>query len=282
MCAAGFMNDFKGDSTEDPRLSEEIRQLRMEFGDRADNVAALRADKLFHDGDFVAGARWLKIFRMMAMEHGIEATRHRCMIYAGSPALHLQRLARVIREKLHANYRCLYMNSPAMVAGLRSNLAALGVDVVHEVEKTALALSSDQGHLDNGAFVPNRMLKALDEGVERAQDDGYAGLWASGDMSWEFGPKGDFDKLIEYELGLEEIFRKRPTLEGVCQYHADTLPPHVLRQGLVCHPARFVSETLSQLNPHFLPAPFSARRYAASAELNEFVNEIIGAPRGRA
>ena len=283
MCAAGFRDeDREGHPQGDAGLIEEVRQLKMEFGDRADNVAALRADKLFRDGDFVAGTRWLKIFRMMAMAPGIEAIRHRCMIYAGSPSLHLQGLASVMREKLRANRRCLYLNSPAMVAGLRSSLAALGVDVVHEVEKTALVLSSDQSHLDNGRFVPNRMLKALDAAIDRAREDGFDGLWASGDMTWEFGPMGDFDKLIEYELGLEEIFRKRPTLEGVCQYHADTLPPHVLRQGLVCHPARFVSETLSQVNPHFLPAPFAAALYAARAEVDEFVSGIIGSPQGRA
>ena len=283
MCAAVFRDEERdGDPQDDPSLIEEVKQLRMEFGDKADNVVALRADKLFRDGDFVAGSRLLKIFRMMAMAHGVEATRHRCMIYTGSPSQQLQGLARVMRAKLCANQRCLYLNSPPMVAGLRSCLAALGVDVVHEVEKTALELSSDQAHLDNGVFIPDRIHKALDEAVDRAQEDGFDGLWASGDMTWEFGPSGDFDKLIEYELGLEAIFRKRPTLHGVCQYHADTLPAHVLRQGLVCHPARFVSETLSQLNPHYLPAPFSAPRYAARAEVDEFVNGIIGAPQGSA
>jgi MEDS: MEthanogen/methylotroph, DcmR Sensory domain len=283
MCAARSMReDGEGVPRDELSLLEEVKQLRMEFGDRADNVAALRADKLFRDGDFVAGSRWLKIFRMIAMTRGVEGTRHRCMIYAGSPSLQLDGLARVMRAKLSANHRCLYLNSPPMVAGLRSYLAALGVDVVHEVEKSALVLSSDQAHLDNGVFIPDRMLKALDEAVSRALEDGFAGLWASGDMTWEFGPKGDFGKLIEYELGLEEIFRKRPTLEGVCQYHADTLPPQVLRQGLVCHPARFVSETLSQLNPHYLPAPFPAALYAANDEVDAFVNEIIGTPQGSA
>ena len=33
----------------------------------------------------------------------------------------------------------------------------------------------------------------------RALDDGYSGLWATGDMSWEFGPAKDFSMLLEYE-----------------------------------------------------------------------------------
>jgi hypothetical protein len=179
--------------------------------------------------------------------------RHRCFIYAGSPARQLRAIARVMRAKLSANYRCLYLNSPPMVAGIRSYLAASGVDVIGEIDKAALVLSFDQGHLQDDVFVPDRMLGMLDDAVAQALDDGFDGLWASGDMSWEFGPERDFSKLVEYERGLERIFSKRPTLYGVCQYHSDTLPSHVLRQGLECHPAVFVSETLSQLNPQYLP-----------------------------
>ena len=69
MCAA----EFAGARAENSSLFEEVKQLEIEFGDRADKVAALRADKLFRDGDFVAGARWLKIFRMIAMAHRIQS-----------------------------------------------------------------------------------------------------------------------------------------------------------------------------------------------------------------
>ena len=201
--------------------------------------------------------------------------RHQCLIYAGSPSDQLGSLARVIREKLGANYRCLYFNTAPMVAGLRSYLAANGVDVVDEVSNSKLVLSSEQAHLEDGFFSPGRMLSMLDEAVDRAVADGYRGLWTSGDMTWEFGPKRDFAKLIEYEFGLEEIFRKRPNLCGVCQYHVDTLPAHVLQQGLVCHPARFVSETLSQLNPYYAQAQSAAARNAASHDVAAFVGDII-------
>lgn len=205
-----------------------------------------------------------------------ELPRHRCLIYAGSPADQLGSLARVIREKLRANYRCLYFNTAPMVAGLRSYLAAEDVDVADKVNRGILVLSSEQAHLADGVFLPGRMLSMLNDAVHRAVADGYRGLWASGDMTWELGPKRDFAKLIEYEFGLEEMFLKWPNLCGVCQYHADTLPTHVLQQGLVCHPTRFVSDTLSQLNPHYAQTPAATARNAASHDVADFVGDIIG------
>ena len=178
--------------------------------------------------------------------------RHQCLVYEGSPAVHLPALASLIRQKLKENTRCLYLNSPPMVAGLGSYLFAAGVDVSQEVMKGRLVLSSDQGHLQNGRFDIDRMLQMLTDEVDRALNEGYQGLWASGDMSWEFGPEKDFYKLLEYERRLEELFLKHPTISGICQYHTDTLPPETVQQGLSTHPATFINETLSQLNPNYV------------------------------
>jgi MEDS: MEthanogen/methylotroph, DcmR Sensory domain len=94
--------------------------------------------------------------------------------------------------------------------------------------------------------------------------EGYEGLWATGDMSWEFGPQKDFSKLLEYETRLEEFFREHPTISGICQYHADTLPREVLSQGLLTHPSIFINETLSRINPHYLQATNSELDSAAN------------------
>ena len=177
--------------------------------------------------------------------------RHQCLIYGGSPAAYLPDLASVIRDKLTQNHRCLYLNSPPMVTGLRSYLFARGVDVLKEITKGSLVLSSDNGHLVNGNFDMDRMLAMLTDAVSQAMKDGFQGLWATGDMSWEFGPKKDFSKLLEYEWRLEEMFRKHPTLSGICQYHTDTLPLETVRQGLVTHRAIFINETLTRINSHY-------------------------------
>jgi hypothetical protein len=164
----------------------------------------------------------------------------------------LPALANVVHQKLKENYRCLYLNSPPMVAGMNCCLAAKGVDVAAEVQRGSLLFSADQTHLTNGRFEIESMIRALEAGVEQALKDGYKGLWATGDMSWEFGSSRDFAKLLEYEWRLEQLFQKQPGLSGICQYHRETLPVEVMRQALLTHHSLFVNETLSRVNPQYV------------------------------
>jgi len=180
--------------------------------------------------------------------------RHQCLIYRGAPTAQLASLALMIRKKLQQNYRCLYLNSPEMVAGMYSYLTSSGLNVHQAAVEGRLILSSSQSHLTNGVFDADCMLAMLKEAYDLALKDGYAGLWASGDMAWEFGPARDYEKLVEYERGLEEFFHSHPNLMGVCQYHQDVLPPEVVEEGLHLHPGIFVNETLSRINPQYIAA----------------------------
>jgi hypothetical protein len=202
------------------------------------------------------------------------APRHQCLIYKGAPSKHLPALAEAMREKLQQNYRCLYLNSPPMVAGLRSYLAAAGVDVAQEVARGRLILSSDQQHLADGSFDIDRMLRTLENLLDNALRDGYAGLWAVGDMTWELGPELDPARLLEYEWRLETLFHQRPELGGICQYHADTLPRSLMRQSLLVHPSIFVNETLSLINPHYLYSEEHAHQPAHAAHLDAAVARL--------
>lgn len=120
-----------------------------------------------------------------------------------------------------------------MVAGIRSCLAAIGVDVEGEVAKARLILSSESNGCADGGFDVDTMLNMLEDALDQALSDGYKGLWATGDMTWEFGSDKNFVKLMEYEYRLEELFCKREELCGVCQYHQDTLPLEVPGQALL-------------------------------------------------
>lgn len=156
-------------------------------------------------------------------------------------------------QRLATHHRCLYLNSPAMVAGMRSQLAAAGLDLREQIARGALILSSDQEHLIDGKFDVERMLRLLEESVRRALADGYAGLWAAGDMTWEFGSEDNPAKLLHYERRLEAFMQRTPELSGVCLYHRDTLPAHALETAEITHPAFYLSATLSQMNPCYCP-----------------------------
>ncbi len=185
----------------------------------------------------------------------VPASRHQCLIYQGAPSRHLSSIASVVQQKLKQHHRCLYLNSMPMVAGIKSYLAAKGVDVASETASGSLVLSSDQSHLIGGRkFDADLMLETLGDGLQQALRDGYQGLWASGDMTFEFGPERDFSKLLEYEWRLEEFLRQNPQMSGICLYHGDSMPHDILHNGLLTHQSIFINETLSCINPHFLSA----------------------------
>ncbi len=202
--------------------------------------------------------------------------RHQCLIYEGPPSQHLAALSAVIAQKLTENIRCLYLDSHPMVAGMRSYLAAGGVDVAEESAKGRLVLSSERDHLVDGCqFDMDCMMQGLSDALMAALNDGFAGLWATGDMTWEFGPDKDFSKLLEYEWRLEEFFREHPEMGGVCQYHVETMPRKFLRSGVVSHPSIFINQTLSMINPTYRYSDSFARAQSGGQEMDSFINRIL-------
>jgi len=207
--------------------------------------------------------------------------RHQCVIYDGSPARMLPALAAHIKQKLSENIRCFYLNSPTMVAGMKSYLFAAGVDVIYEVARASLILSSDQSHLENGDFDTDRLLRMLEDTLNQALGDGYQGLWATGDMTWELGPDKDLGKLLEYEWRLEELFKKYPTLSGICQYHTNSLPQEIVSHGLLLHPALFINETLARVNPRYIPSEGPIQPVATTPELKNNIQNLCALQPGR-
>ncbi len=213
------------------------------------------------------------------MEHH---SRHRCLIYEGSPTRQLPALASAARQKLQENFRCLYLNSPSIVVEMQNYLEAANLDVAHETARASLLLSSAQHHLSpGGGFDVDRMMSSLKFAVDLALHDGYKGLWASGDMIWEFGPEKDFSLLLEYEWRLEEFFNECKEISGVCQYRADLLPRAIMRHGLQSHRSIFVSEKLSMKNPRYLRREAFTEQAAAGPEaaqssvLDQFINRLV-------
>lgn len=59
------------------------------------------------------------------------------------------------------------------------------------LKKRNLLLTSDRPHLAGGQFDVELMIKSLEATLNQAIRDGYVGLFATGDMSWELGTEKD-------------------------------------------------------------------------------------------
>jgi MEDS: MEthanogen/methylotroph, DcmR Sensory domain len=189
------------------------------------------------------------VVKSVAME--TSGFRHQCFM-DGSPSRHIPMIAAVIKGRLAQNHRCLYFNNKRMVAGLQSDLAQIGVDVARETANNSLVFTSHTSHLSaDRSFDIDRMIATLEDTLNQTLRDGYAGLWTSGDVAWEFGPKKDFGQLLQYEMQLEDFVCAHAKFSGICLYHAGGLPPDAMQAGHETHPSFFISETQSRLNPAY-------------------------------
>ncbi len=185
------------------------------------------------------------------LEH-LEVSRHKCLIYDGHPSEQLPVVVPLLLDGLQHHWRCLYLGDPEMVRMVAAALAAKGVDTARETGRGALILSSDRSHLVGGAFDPQVMIDGLRVLIDGALHEGFEGLCATGDMRWELGDDKNFDRLLEYEARLEQVFRELP-LRGICQYHRDTLPPKAVNDALLTHRSAYVGAALNRDNLFYIP-----------------------------
>jgi signal transduction histidine kinase len=193
-----------------------------------------------------------------------DASRHKCLIYDGDPSEQLPVVIPFLADGLRNNWRCLYLGSPEMVRMVDSALAAEGIDAASELKKGALVLSSERSHLSNGSFEPGMIIDMLCALIDSAVQDGFNGLCATGDMKWELGKNKNFDRLLEYEARLDQIFREKP-LRGICQYHRDLVPKQAVHQALVTHQTAYIDGMLNRDNFFYVPPELLLEAHHGSA-----------------
>lgn len=204
----------------------------------------------------------------------LSTCQHECLIYEDSSPQQFRALTPILDRKLKANYRCLYWAHPSMVSEFKSFLVAEGIDVEGGTERGNLLLSSAQDHLLAGwQFDVEKIIEVLSRTLAEALTDGYQGLWATGDIEWEFGPQKDFSKLVEYELRLEHFLGQNPNIGGVCQYRAGILPRDVVRKGLLVHPQLLVDQSSSLVNSWYTPEFLQGSEL--DSELDSAIDRIL-------
>ncbi len=160
---------------------------------------------------------------------------HVCSFYE-DPADQLAQVVEFVKAGLARGFRCLYITSDHTINEVRDALTAAGVNVGREQERGALRLLTGRdAYLPDGEFRPQAMIDFFRSEERQAKEEGFAGLWASGETSWALGREPGCDRLIEYESLLAQLADLRNSVI-LCQYNEPFLGRPCIHDVLRTHP----------------------------------------------
>ena len=211
------------------------------------------------------------------MANSYRQGEHICAVYETENE-QLATAAEYLADGLRAGERVFYVaESPAAVKRFRAALTRCGVNAAAKAKQGALVESTHaDAHLVDGRFDVERMMRLLNEAVESALNDGFAGLRTCGDMSWLLQKPAGAESVVEYEALLNQFFEGIRGA-GMCQYDRRRLPPHFVDHALATHSSAIV-ECVHKRNPFFRPAAIAMTRVPQPADLDWKVSELRRSP----
>ncbi|MDX9735236.1 MAG: MEDS domain-containing protein [Thermoanaerobaculia bacterium] len=182
---------------------------------------------------------------------------HMCHIFSdeGEQA---EVMARYVSTGLAEGEQVAYFVDTLPVEELRRRLASLGVPVPAPDDPQLLVSPAVDMYCPDGTFIPDRMLANFPLVYGAGVEAGFAGVRATGEMSWARRGLPGSDLLIEYESRINTVVREVP-LTAVCQYDARQFDGATLFEVLMVHPVMIVRGRISR-NPYYLPPEEFRRR----------------------
>lgn len=162
----------------------------------------------------------------------------------------LSAAAAFIRGGLERGECCLYLADPSQPEAIMATLRSQGVDADDAHNSGMLTISDERTYLRHGHFVPDEMIRFLDEYYRKARSN-CPGFRVGGEMSWVLGRSLGGDRFIECEVRLNNFLRKKKA-SIFCQYFRPDFDAEVLLNVLRTHPL-VVHDKFITDNPYYIP-----------------------------
>lgn len=167
-------------------------------------------------------------------------------------------ISRYVASGLAEGEQVCYFADAMSVDETRARLAGLGVPVPAAEDGKLLVASAVDMYCPDGTFVPDRMLANFPVVYNAGREAGFAGVRATGEMSWARRGLPGSERLIEYESRINTVVRETPLI-AVCQYDARLFDGATLFEVLIVHPVMIVRGRISR-NPYYIPPEEFQRR----------------------
>jgi hypothetical protein len=175
---------------------------------------------------------------------------HVCLIYENEEQ-RKKIVSEYIAEGLKKGEIVRYFADRTSPESIRSWLTDIGIKLTEAEEKGSFAISdAENAYCTDGSFDPKAMINRTISRYEIARKAGYVGSRATGEMSWALKKTPGADRLLEYEVLLNDIKDPFPHT-GMCQYDARLFDGVTLLKVLQVHPYILAQGQIVQ-NPYYI------------------------------
>ena len=153
--------------------------------------------------------------------------------------------------------RVIYIDSDENNNAIKSALYKLSIDVDSTIASGQLSiLDRKQSYFEQGYFDGNHMIERWKHSTDLAIKENYPGLRAAGDVPCQDETGDMLDKVLQYEVELNNFFPKNKAL-ALCLYNRSLFPEEVLSKILFAHPMVMHNKTICYNSFYVSPDEFS-------------------------
>ncbi|WGI18014.1 MEDS domain-containing protein [Methanonatronarchaeum sp. AMET-Sl] len=181
----------------------------------------------------------------------LELGSHLCCVYSDRE-VSLSQISLFVVSGLERGEKCLYVADDRSKKDIVEFIDEQGVGVEGYLETGQLEfLTGKESYLKDGYFDPDEMIDMIESEESKALDEGYNGLRITGEMTWVLSDLPGTERLMEYEMKLNEFFPGSNSM-GLCQYNENKFSPETLIDVIYVHPKILLENSIYD-NPYYMP-----------------------------
>ncbi|MDP2796730.1 MAG: PAS domain S-box protein [Methanoregula sp.] len=197
---------------------------------------------------------------------------HACCIY-DTDEEHRNIITSFLRRGLEQNEKVVYIADARDPRPIINYLKSDGVDVEHYQKKGQFTiLTSSDTYLKRGVFDPDGMISIISYETQKALDEGYTALRATGEMSWALRGLPGSEWLMEYE-DKSDTFSKGSKFLAICQYDRRCFSRERFHDVLAVHPFAIIGTSVCN-NFYYVPPKERVKENPSGKQLNSWFSNL--------
>jgi PAS domain S-box-containing protein len=214
-----------------------------------------------------------EIITILPTLENLQPGDHLCCIYETEDE-HRAVFTPYLRRGLECGEKVLYIVDAHTAETILGYLRNEGLQMEQFLKSGQFAiLTRDDAYMRQGFFDPDAMISLLKAETKQAIAQGYTALRVTGEMTWALRGLPGSERLIEYEIKLNEFLPGSQCL-ALCQYDRRRFEPEVLIDVLRAHSISVIGTQVYENFYYIPPAELLRRDELPAVELRHWIQNL--------